>query len=410
MKVAIVSCVYPPEPSVSARTSADLARALSDSGDEVTVIAPFPSRPSGHVYRGYRRRWRAVSETAAGHVVRRFATTSRRSRMLSRLAENVSFGLTSALELARMPRPDLVYLNSWPLFATAFCAAVARWRRIPFVVSVQDVYPESLVIQGRIGERGWVARLLRRIDRSIARGASAVMVLTEQWASLYRRTREVDAGRVRVVPNWIDETAVAPSEEGSRAWRQAHGIADDAFLLVYGGNVGAAAGVEELIESFGPVDEPGAILLVAGEGSSLHACQSMARHLAADRVRFHHPWPEEETAEVLGAADLLVLPTRGLQSAVSVPSKLIAYLLAGRPVLAIATPDSETAAVVRASGAGWIVRPGDDESLAVAIGEARALSRAERAALGEAGRRYALDHFSRRIVLPRLLEIVRSAS
>lgn len=410
MKAAIVSCVYPPEPVVSARTSADVARALQEQGDEVTVIAPFPSRPAGRIYPGYRRRWRSETDQDGVRLVRCFATTSRRSRMLSRLAENLSFGLTSALALARLPRPDVVYLNSWPLFATALCATVSRWRGIPFVVSVQDVYPESLVIQGRIGERGWVTRLLRRLDRRTARAAAAVLVLTEQWASLYRRTREVEPARVRVVPNWIDESALVTSAAMPRAWRRGHSIGDATFLLVYGGNVGTAAGVEELIESFAGVGAPDTMLLVAGEGSALEACQELAENLAPDTVGFHHPWPEEETAAVLGAADLLVLPTRGLQSAVSVPSKLIAYLLAGRPVLAIAVPDSESAAVVRASGAGWIVRPGDQESLASAIAEARALSAAERAALGEAGRLYALDHFSRRAVLPGVLEIVRGAS
>jgi glycosyltransferase involved in cell wall biosynthesis len=343
-------------------------------------------------------------------IVRRFATLSRRSSIFSRLAENVSFGVGSALELARMPRPDLVYLNTWPLFATALCALAVRFRRVPFVVSVQDVYPESLVIQERISERGWTAALLRRLDRSIARAASAVIVLTEQWAALYRRSRDVAPERVTVIPNWIDEQLVtAPAGEGL-AWRRAKGVGDGAFLLVYGGNVGAAAGVAELIESFAVSGVDDAALLVAGEGSSLADCREIAGRTPRAQVLFHHPWRSDETAAVLGAADLLVLPTRGRQSAVSVPSKLISYLLAGRPLLAIATGDSETAAIVRNSGAGWIVRPGDQESFDTAVREARALSPEARAAMGEAGRRYALEHFSRRVILPRVLAVLGGAA
>ena len=72
---------------------------------------------------------------------------------------------------------------------------------------------------------------------------------------------------------------------------------------------------------------------------------------------------------ILGAADVLILPTRVRQSLVSVPSKLMSYMLAARPVIALALPQSDLAEVVERSGCGWIVEPDQPERLAALVSE-----------------------------------------
>ena len=151
MRALIVSPVFPPEPIVSAQTSAQVAAALVASEHEVTVITAFPSRPAGKLYPGYRQTLNRQERSAAGYnIVRCFSTVSAESRMLSRFAENLSFGLTSGWQVLWQKRPDVIYANTWPIFAAGILALIARWRHVPLVISVQDVYPESLIAQGRL--------------------------------------------------------------------------------------------------------------------------------------------------------------------------------------------------------------------------------------------------------------------
>ncbi|HEX7831352.1 MAG TPA: glycosyltransferase family 4 protein [Thermoanaerobaculia bacterium] len=379
MKVAIVSCVYPPEPAVSARTSFEIAEALRDRGDDVTVICPFPNRPGGRVFDGFRRAWRSVRDERGVRVERRWSTLSRSSTLISRFVENVTFGITSAIALRRA-KPDIAYLNSWPLFATAL--AVLALGKTPFVVSVQDVYPESLFVQRRSGARV-IGALLRRIDRWIAKRARAVIVLSRGFAEIYERDRGV--AHVHVIPNWITDD-IAPDPEAGRAYRRERGIPDDAFLVVYGGNVGVAANVEQLIEATRTLDVH---LLIAGSGPRVAACRAISH----ERVHFEDPWPMSMTAAVLSAADLLALPTLGEQSFVSVPSKLLTYLLMDKPILAIAPQDSEIARVIADANAGRTVQ----DNIADAIRTTR----------GGGGRKYVLREFSRDACLPRILELLR---
>ena len=72
-------------------------------------------------------------------------------------------------------------------------------------------------------------------------------------------------------------------------------------------------------------------------------------------IFFHTPWLKEETAQVLKTPDVLILPTRGNQSAASVPSKLISYLFAAKPVIALANEDSDVADVIRKANCGWVM-------------------------------------------------------
>jgi glycosyltransferase involved in cell wall biosynthesis len=393
MRAVVVSCVFPPEPMVSSRTSFDVARELAARGHDVTVLAPFPNRPAGRVYEGYRRApFRRERAPEGFRIVRCGALISRRSSLLSRLGENVSFGITSSIALLLRRKPAVIYANTWPIFAAAMTSIVARLRRIPLVISVQDIYPESLQSQRRAGS-GLLARALLAIDRRIVRRAAAVIVISERFAELYRRTR--GAERVHVIPNWLDDETLDDTGAAARD-------AGAPFLLVYGGNVSVSASVESVIEAVGKV--PDVHLLIAGEGSSLEQCRRLAAAVAPERIRFHSPWTA--TMGVLRAADVLVLPTRAEQSFVSVPSKLISYLLAGRPVVAAAMDDSDTAAAVRASGAGVVVPPDDTQALAAAIRAMRGRSPEERQRMGAAGRAWALANMTREVCLPRLIAVI----
>jgi colanic acid biosynthesis glycosyl transferase WcaI len=170
-------------------------------------------------------------------VLRCCSALSAESRILSRFAENISFGLTSGWAALISQRPDVIYANSWPIFATGILTLVARLRRIPLVISVQDIYSKSLISRGRIRAGSRMARMLTIADRRIAHASRDAIVTSERFAEVYLAQRGVPADRVHMVPNWVDDRNM-PQEGGSAVVRLAMGIPSDAFLLVYGGNVG----------------------------------------------------------------------------------------------------------------------------------------------------------------------------
>jgi glycosyltransferase involved in cell wall biosynthesis len=151
-------------------------------------------------------------------------------------------------------------------------------------------------------------------------------------------------------------------------------------------------------------------LVIAGDGSQLGICRDEAGRQHLDRVIIYTPWKTEETGPVLQMADVLLLPTRGMQSLYSIPSKLITYLFSGRPVIAAVLPDSDIANAILGSGAGWVVNPDSADRMAEAIITASAQSSERLSQMGWAGREYALQNFTDESNLPRVVEILEKAA
>jgi len=194
-------------------------------------------------------------------------------------------------------------------------------------------------------------------------------------------------------------------------FRAAKNIPENALLLLYGGNVGAGAGVDTIIKAFSHLrDLEDLYLVIAGQGSSVAACRELARELGNPRIIFHSPWEKDETSMVLASTDLLLLPTRGFQSTASVPSKLISYMLAARPVIASALLDSELARIIESSQVGWVVEPDQPGLLADKLREVMAMSSTELMRKGQLGRRYALTNLTREVCLPKTIDLLENAA
>ena len=380
-------------------------------GHTVHVYAPFPSHPKGRLFDGYKRTLYTTSTSGAGYTLTHcFGTFSRSSTLISRFAWNLSFGITSGVRILFGRRPDVIFSSTWPIFATGILAMVARVRRVPFVLRVQDVYPESLDSQRRFTTRNWVYNLLRQFDQMIARSSQQVLVISRAFQKVYVNDRGVPADKVHVIPNWGDDEIADADRSAALAFRRKLGIPEDAFVAVYAGNVGVASNAELLVEALAILkDRTQIYLVIAGEGAKLSACRDEAERQELDRVVIHTPWRTEETGPVIKMADVLLLPTKGRQSLNSIPSKLITYLLSGRPVIAAVLSESDTAAAILESGAGWVVNPDSAELMAEAILAASGQSADSLSCIGSAGREYALGNHTGESNLFRVVEIVEMA-
>jgi glycosyltransferase involved in cell wall biosynthesis len=107
---------------------------------------------------------------------------------------------------------------------------------------------------------------------------------------------------------------------------------------------------------------------------------------------------------------VLLLPTKGKQSLNSIPSKLITYLLSGRPVIAAVLPESDTAITILGSGAGWVIDPDSADLMAKTIAAVSGQSKESLIRMGSAGREFARQNFMRDSNLPRIIDIVEKAA
>ena len=395
MKISFICAVFPPEPEPAGTMAQHLAGRLSASGHSVSVVVPFPNRPHGELYSGYRRRVRDVSIAAEGYRLVRCASwlIGRRRRSLDRLLENITFGLSAAYAVFREGRPDVMIAETWPLFAVQFAALLARWWRVPFLYYVQDVYPEAAERVGVLTEGSYLAKLCRFWDSRICRASTRVIVISNSMRDLMTVNRALPDSHFAVIPNWLDarEFAVQPIDN---AWRREQDIPSHTFVAMFGGTLGLVSGVEILVDVARLLsDMPDVLIVCVGEGVQKDRMIAHARSLELRNIRFLPFQPRERVPEVQGAANIALLTMQPGYSDASVPSKLISYMAAGRAVICAAPAQAGVAEIVAEAGAGLVTEPGNAMALAQAI---RRLAEhpAETAGMGQRARSYFEQHFT----------------
>jgi glycosyltransferase involved in cell wall biosynthesis len=273
------------------------------------------------------------------------------------------------------------------------------------VLHIQDVYPESLL--GKLPDflRCVVAPPLIALDRSIARQASRVVAISENMRRTYVQSRGIPPERVVTVLNWVDEARFASLPLRRDACAR-YNVPEDRFTFLYLGNIGPVAGVELLIEAFQIAQLPKAQLVIVGDGSSKKDCVDLVRRLQVKGVQFISD-PEAANVPLLQSlGHVCLLPVRKGAGMSSIPSKLMAYLLSGKPVLSTVDAASDTAKCIQEAQCGWVGEPENTKWLATKMAEIVAIPTIDLVEMGQRGRCYGLANYSKSVGVKRLAEVV----
>jgi colanic acid biosynthesis glycosyl transferase WcaI len=368
IRVAFVSCLFPPEPEPSSVMAHQLARELKARGHDVTMIVPYPNRPKGILYDGYKREFLGRYDVDGLRVVRCPTWLLGPERKAwNRILENLSFGVSAALTAALETRPSVLLLESWPLAAVQLSMWEARRRGVPVLYYVKDLYPETLENSGLIRRGGLVARALYRWDRKLCMASSKVIVISTSMRDALLDGRKLPPDRVAVIPDWIDdrEFPLLPRDNG---WRRDKGIPDASFVALFAGTLGLVSGADMLVEAAERLrHRPEIVFCCVGQGVLKDRMMSEAKARGLTNIRFEPLQIRERVPEMQAAADVCLLTMRPDSSNASVPSKLIAYMAAGRPVICAAPPQTDAAKTIRGARTGLVAPAGDPEAFAAAI-------------------------------------------
>jgi colanic acid biosynthesis glycosyl transferase WcaI len=336
-------------------------------------------------------------------IVRVTSTAYDRSELGRRAANYFSY-LGSALRYAlRGPAPDLVLCMTDPPIVGDVGVVVGRRFGAPVLIISQDVFPEIATELGRLQNpavvgvlRTLVAGYLRRADRIVAIGETMRRRLEQKGAA---------PDRLRVIPNWVDTTEITPQPRDN-AWAQGHGLVDK-FVVMHSGNVGHAQDLDSLVRAATFLrDLDDLLVVIAGFGARHNDVLELAKRLeVTDHIRFLPYQKRKRLPLSLSSADLHVVGlAKGLAGYV-VPSRLYGILAAGRPVIAAADEDSETARLVGEIGCGIVIEPGRPELLARTIRAAQegAFDLEE---MGRRGREYVEREADRSVAMERYRKLV----
>ena len=277
--------------------------------------------------------------------------------------------------------PDVVMGSSvHPLTAAAACL-VAKRHRVPFVLELRDLWPQSLIEMGALSPRHPFALFLRWLEGCLARRATRVVVLSERAAD-YLVKRGIERSKIDYIPNGVDlerfGPVVPPAETGrgfTLMYLGAHGIANRLSIILNAARILQDQGENDVNFIF------------VGGGNDQIRIKRQAEALGLENVAFERGVPKQEVPATLARADALLLSEAN--NVYGSSNKLSDYLAAGRPIVF-----STYAQHNILPGCGPAVTPGDAEALADAILGLRDLTPEARAEMATTGRRHAELHRS----------------
>jgi putative colanic acid biosynthesis glycosyltransferase WcaI len=365
------------------------AEEMRRRGHKVEVVAAHPHYPGplwGQRVLPYR-------ELRGGIPLVRLPLWIGHGSTFERAREELTYAFAAAMAMGVLRRPNLAVVVSPAFAALAPMILNARLRRLPWILWLQDIFPDAAETTGLVRNK-ILLRSARRLEAAAYRSARRVVVISEAFrANLMLKGLEKE--RIEVVYN--------PAVRGFALRR--HQLVNGGLpRVLFMGNIGYSQGVVDLVAAFELArNKPAARILIVGSGELAHAVRGQIR---SDAVEMLGLVSEDRLDNELSRATLAVVSQRADIREFNLPSKLMTFMAAGVPILAVVRPSSETARLINASGAGWVAdatRPDDFPSaIGRALRDTRALKRAS-----AAGRDYARKNFSPPIFGERFDRIVR---
>ena len=401
MRVLLLSQHYWPE---SFRIT-EVVESLQGAGCSVSVLTGQPNYPDGLVFEGYRAWATRLEEHPLGYTIYRVPLVPRGQGGAVRLAMNyLSFILSASVLgawLLRGQRFDVIFVyGTSPILQAIAGVVLKQLKGTKLVIWVQDLWPQSLEVTGFVRNR-LVLNTVAALVRWIYRQSDLLLVQSKSFVPTVQAMAEET--QVEYHPN-PGELAFDLNFEvtGEPAC-----LLKPGFNVVFAGNLGTVQALDTLLaaaELLTASQDVRLVLIGSGGRSDWLRQEVMRRGLSNVHMAGRFP-PQAMPAILAQASALLVSLARGPVLSQTVPSKVQAYLAAGRPI--VASIDGEGARIVEEAGAGITCPAEDAEALARAILRLRFMSPEELSSMGDAGRRYYENNFDPTTLASKLVERLR---
>ena len=396
MKILMVSqCFWPENFRIN-----EICLDLQSRGHDVEVLTGLPNIPDGKFYQGYSF-FHKGPQTYHGIKLHRVRIFPRGKNNFALLSLNcASFAIHSLFHIPKLMRRNfdciLIYQLS-PVSQALPGILLAKLRKIRCFTYVLDIWPESMFFLLNMPEEG--KSLFRTISYKVSsflyRGSD--YFLTSSKGMRNKLTRfGIEDERISYLPNCSDDFPETSVNQELLAKLQL----DGKFIIAFAGNIGRAQGIDQIIEAAKQTNDlPNLHWLIMGDGTEFNNIKALVdQYMLQERVTLTGWINAAELPQYLVISSALVVMLKKHEIfSLTVPSKMQTYLSAGKPILA--WMDGEGAQVIEDSGAGYTSQALDIDSFCNNVRKLYALDEASRNRMGENGKRYFEENYSREKVM-----------
>lgn len=405
MKILKLPAYCYPERISSSHLTQDMEDALVEAGIETEVYCPTPTRG---VTPEVRERYKKIlyEEKYDGMLkIHRFSMLQEGRNPLCRALRYVLVNVIQYRKGVRAKDVDMIMGGSTPPTQGVLCGMVKKrlsmkyGRAVPFVYSLQDVFPDSMVTAGLARKGGLLWKIGRKIEDYTYCAADVIIVIGEDIKKNIM-AKGVPEEKIRIIPNWIDTDVIVPIDFADNMLAKELGIEGGKFRVVYAGNLGLMQGVDTLIDTAALMkDDDSVEFLIFGKGARERQLKDRASDLP--NVRFFPLQDAERVAEVYSLGDCCAVMCKKGTGGSGVPSKTWTIMACGRPLL-VSFDESELCDIVRRTQSGLCSAAEDAAAMRDNIKSLQSTT----IAYGVNARTYAVEHVGKEQAIQRNIQLI----
>jgi glycosyltransferase involved in cell wall biosynthesis len=369
MHILFLSHYFYPEVNAPASRTHDHCKRWVEQGHQVTVVTCAPNCPNGVVYPGYKNSIRKTEIIDGIRVVRVWTFVASNKNFIRRILNFTSYMVSACVNSLFVKKPDVVIATS-PQFFCGWAGVLVHWlRRVPFILEIRDIWPESIVTVGAMKKSKGI-EFLEYLERKMYESADHIIAVGQGYKDRIK-IRKIADEKITVVMNSVDLEKFKPVNDVDQIKKKYH--SEGKFVCSYIGTVGMAHGLEVVLTSAKLCKERkmnDLVFWIVGDGARKAGLEKQAKDENLDNVIFTGKLPKEEMPGIIAANDTCLVHLRGKELFNSViPSKIFELMAMNVPI--IMGVRGEAKEIVLNAGAGVEMAPDDPHSLLNCIIEIR---------------------------------------
>lgn len=409
MRILFLEAYYKPEKTSGAHLAEDMRQALVSAGHTLQIYAPTPSRGvTEEIRREYAKR-RNETESSGKICVHRFPLYREGRRTIGRALRYALLEMQLLWFGLIAKDVDLLPMGSTPPINGLMATVIKKLRKIPFVYTVQDLFPESLVNTGMTREGSLLCKIGSWVSNVTYRNATHICVISESIRDALI-SKGVPAEKISVIRNWIDTDVTVPVAREDNTLFDEFSLSRDAFYVTYAGNLGNSQNVELIVDCAQRLQEYSDIrFVVFGDGSEKNKLQERINTSGLSNIQLFPMQPMARISEVYSLGDVSMVTCKAGVGKGAFPSKAASIMATGTAVIASFDEDSDLCRMLRQAEAGVCVEAENVPAAAEAILRFYK-DRGTGKAYGENGRKFACQQFSKQTEIAKKVAVFEAYS
>ena len=395
MKLLMLSSYFKPEKTSGEHLGEDVRQAFAAAGHTMELYTPTPTRGvSDEVRREYAKNRRNEQEFDGKLQIHRFPLYREGKNPIGRALRYAILQLQLIWFGLRAKDIDMLPMSSTPPINGLMGTLLKKWKKIPYVYNVQDMFPESLVSTGMTKKGSLLWKIGNWVSNVTYRNAEHILVICDSMKENLI-AKGVPAEKISVVYNWINTDATLPVPREENPLFEEFNLDRSQFIVTYAGNLGNSQNVELLVDCAEALKEKTDIrFVIFGSGSEKEKLEKRIADSGLTNIELLPLQPMEKVSQVYSLGDAsFVICKKGVGEG-AFPSKAVSIMATATPIIASFDLDSDLCRILTENGVG-LCADAEDVAGAVAAIEKLYNDRALCAQMGENARNLACSRFSK---------------